>query len=83
VTAKSPALIVIAQAFYTPWTAYVDGQRVKLWEANGAFQALEIPAGTHQVKISYDDVALKIGAVISLVGLVITGLIFLRTDKRT
>ena len=79
--AKSPALVVIAQAFYAPWAAYVDGQRVKLWEANAAFQALEIPAGTHQIKIIYDDVALKIGAVISLAGLAITILIWVRAKQ--
>ncbi len=78
VTAENPALVVIAQAFYAPWTAYVDGQRVNLWEANGAFQALEIPAGRHQVKIAYEDFAFKSGAGISLAGLAATGAILLR-----
>ena len=45
VTADAPALVVVAQALYVPWHAYVDGGRAKLWPANGAFQALEVPAG--------------------------------------
>jgi hypothetical protein len=66
VEAASPSLLVVAQSFYTPWHAYVDGARVKLWEANGAFQALEIPAGRHEVMLIYEDEMFEVGAVISL-----------------
>lgn len=69
VDAKAPSLVVVAQAFYQPWHAYVDGARVKLWEANGAFQALEVPAGSHQVKLVYQDAAFRYGLIISLASL--------------
>src|SRR5262249_39629616 len=32
--AETPAMVVIAQAFYHPWHAYVDGKRSALWRAN-------------------------------------------------
>lgn len=69
VETPAPALVVVAQAYYHPWHAYVDGARVKLWEANGAFQALEVPAGKHQVKLVYEDTAFHYGLVISLASL--------------
>src|SRR5207244_1839660 len=67
VTAGGPAMVVAAQAYYHPWHAYVDGRRARLWEANYAFQALEIPAGHHEIKIVYEDRAFAIGGIISAV----------------
>jgi len=69
VEASAPAMLVVAQSFYAPWHAYVDGARVQLWEANGAFQALEVPAGRHQVKLVYEDAAFNYGLIISLASL--------------
>ncbi len=66
VEADGPALLVAAQIYYHPWRAYVDGQRVRLWPANYAFQALEIPAGSHHVKLVYEDRRFYLGAAISL-----------------
>lgn len=71
--ADAPAIITIAQAFYPPWHAYVDGKRVPLWEANAAFQALAVPAGQHHVKVIYEDTKFRIGALVSGCSLVILG----------
>ena len=54
----------MAQAYYHPWHAYVDGKPTRLWRANYAFQALEVPAGNHQIQVVYEDKAFKIGGVI-------------------
>jgi uncharacterized membrane protein YfhO len=69
VESPAEAMVVVAQAFYHPWHAYVDGKRVPLWRANYGFQALEVPAGRHQVKLVYEDAAFWAGAVLSLVTL--------------
>jgi len=37
-----------------------------LWRANHAFQALEVPAGRHEVKLVYHDTRFLLGGVISL-----------------
>jgi uncharacterized membrane protein YfhO len=44
----------------------VDGQPVHLWRANYAFQAVEVPAGVHEVKLVYEDRRFYAGAAISL-----------------
>jgi hypothetical protein len=64
--AAQPALLVVAQMYYHPWRAYVDGRPTRLWPANFAFQAFEIPAGSHQVKLVYEDRRFYLGAAISL-----------------
>jgi hypothetical protein len=55
VESDAPALVVISQAYYSPWRAYVDGKRVPLWRANYAFQALEVPGGRRHVELRYMD----------------------------
>jgi hypothetical protein len=71
VEAAAPAMVVIAQSYYHDWHAFVDGQPTRLWRANYAFQALEIPAGRHDVQLVYQDAAFKWGAVISLTSLAV------------
>jgi hypothetical protein len=74
VDSPAPALVVVAQAFYHPWRAYVDGKPTRLWRANHGFQALEIPAGHHEVKLVYEDQAFFWGALISMAALLGCGL---------
>ena len=42
---------------------------VPLWRANGGFQAVEVPAGQHEVLLEYKDRAFQIGCAISAVAL--------------
>ncbi len=71
VESSAPTLLVIAQSYYHPWHAYVDGVRVRLWRANYAFQALEVPAGAHRVEVVYQDREFQIGAGLSVLTLLI------------
>jgi uncharacterized membrane protein YfhO len=73
VEAGSPAMVVVAQAYYHPWHAYVDGKATPLFRANYAFQALEVPAGKHHVSLVYEDRMFEAGAVISLATLLLVG----------
>jgi uncharacterized membrane protein YfhO len=66
VEAAAPTLLVAAQTYYHPWQAYVDGKPTPLWPANYAFQAFEIPAGSHRIKLVYEDRQFYLGAIISL-----------------
>jgi hypothetical protein len=75
VEAKQPSLLVIAQSYYHPWRGYVDGSAQALWRANHAFQALEIPAGQHQVILAYEDRKFRYGALVSCVTLLLCGIV--------
>ncbi len=68
--AAQPFLIVISQAYYHCWRAYLDDQPVKLLRANYAFQAVESPAGKHKLRLVYEDHAFRAGAAISAISLV-------------
>ncbi len=82
VQAAAPAWVVVAQADYHPWRAYVDGQPVKLWRANYAFQALEVPEGQHTIRLVYQDRAFAAGGAISLATLGLCGIAGWRARRR-
>jgi hypothetical protein len=79
--AGAPAMVVVAQAFYHPWHAYVDGKPTPLWRANYAFQALEVPAGKHQIRLVYEDRGFLYGSIISLVSLLGCGVVWVRCAR--
>jgi hypothetical protein len=75
VEAKENSLLVIAQSFYAPWRAQVDGTPVTIFRANHGFQSVIVPAGTHNIVFSYQDREFRIGAFISLMSIALaTGL---------
>ena len=69
VEAAQPALVVVAQTYYPAWRAYVDHRPARLWRANYAFQAVEVPAGRHEVLLVYRDRCFYAGAAISVIAL--------------
>jgi hypothetical protein len=70
-TAAVDTMAVVAQSFYPCWHAYVDGVTAPLWRANGAFQAVEVPAGRHSVTIKYEDRAFGTGVGFSIVSILL------------
>ncbi len=64
--AATPSLVVISQSWYHDWRATIDGKPAKLLRADYAFQAVQIPAGRHRIRLTYEDRAFEIGAAISI-----------------
>jgi len=71
VTTPGTAMVFISQAYYHPWKVYVDDQAVPLFRANHAFQAVQVPAGEHRVRLRYEDKMFHAGAIISAATLAI------------
>jgi len=82
VSALAPSLVVIAQAHYPRWKAFVDGQPSELLQANHAFQAVQVPAGEHRVDVVYQDKPFQIGALLSLLSLAGIGLGCVRFSRK-
>ena len=68
IQSDQPTWLVLAQSFHPNWHATIDSQSVRVWPANHAFQALEIPAGRHHVKLVYRDRAFTVGSILSMLG---------------
>ena len=82
IEASAPSLVVISQTYYHRWRAYIDNRQTVLFRANYAFQAVEAPAGKHQVRLVYEDGALQAGAIISGAALAGCLVIWLRARKQ-
>lgn len=82
VDAPAAAMVVAAQSYSDDWRAFVDGQPAPLWPADYAFQAVQIPAGKHQLKLIYVDRPFQIGAVISLVTFALLAIYYFRCPAR-
>ena len=66
VEAAEPSLVVVAQTYYHDWRASVDGRPAPLLRANHAFQAVQVPAGRHYIRLAYEDRAFQFGAAVSI-----------------
>lgn len=65
VVAPRDGLAVILDPFYPGWTATVDGRPVPILRADFAFQAVPVPAGTHELRLTYRNRWVGIGAAVS------------------
>jgi hypothetical protein len=58
--------LYLSEMWMPGWTAYVDGRREAVLQANYTFRAILVPAGTHDVHVSYEPVSWTIGASVTL-----------------
>ena len=66
IEAADPSLVAVSQTYYHNWRAYVDGKETTLLRANHAFQAVQVPAGQHHMRLVYEDRAFEIGLTVSI-----------------
>jgi hypothetical protein len=83
VESPAPTMVVISQSYHHLWNAFVDGRPVPLLRANYAFQAVEVPAGAHRVRLVYRDYNLVVGFCITLVSIIICGLLWRKLKPLT
>ena len=75
--------VVVSDAAWKGWRAYVDGRRVRMQRANAAFLALFVPAGRHDVRLVYWPDSFVRGRAVSAFTLVfLTAFALLRRLRR-
>ncbi|RMD96682.1 MAG: hypothetical protein D6814_10935 [Calditrichaeota bacterium] len=81
---KQPQLLVLSDTYYPPgWRVTIDGQPEQILQANHAFRAVAVPAGTHQVVFFYHSRLFTAGLWCSLISLLaIAGCFFLGWRKK-
>ena len=75
--------LVLSIPYSKGFTAYVDGEKTELKRANLMYMALELPAGEHRITLSYQTPGLKIGALLSALGLMAFAGIWLWEKKKS
>jgi hypothetical protein len=69
VETKENSLLVLSDTYYPGWKAFVDGTPQKIYRADYAFRAVPLGAGTHKVEFVYDPMSFKLGAGVTLLGI--------------
>jgi uncharacterized membrane protein YfhO len=75
---QSPGWIVVSEPAWNGWRAASGGDPIKLHFADRAFLGMYIPAGDHDIVLSYRPKAVTTGAVTSVaaaVGLLIVAIV--------
>jgi uncharacterized membrane protein YfhO len=70
--------LYFAQIAYPGWQAYVDEQPVPIYRANYAFMAVYSPRQGASIRLIYNPLSFRIGALLSILGLILLGIFTLR-----
>ena len=65
VDSPRPALLFVADPYYPGWQATVDGQAAPIYVADYIFRAVPVPAGKHEVKMTFAPSSVQWGLWIS------------------
>jgi hypothetical protein len=60
-----PGFVVLNEAYFSGWSAFVDGVPGRVMPANYAMRAVEVPAGRHSIELRYETPGLRLGALVS------------------
>jgi hypothetical protein len=65
-TTSSAGVVVFSEMYDPGWHAYLDGERVSMFQANYILRAVATPAGTHTIELRYEPASLLLGTAITL-----------------
>ncbi len=68
---QTPGLVVLADIYYPGWKLTIDGKPAAIYRTNRIMRGAAVPAGPHHLVYSYDPPSFRIGAVVSVVGLLV------------
>jgi uncharacterized membrane protein YfhO len=80
VEAEEGCILILSDTFYSGWKVFVDGKEEKILQANYNFRAVPLGGGIHQVEFIYHPLSLKIGAILTILGVI--GCFFLLRIRR-
>jgi hypothetical protein len=78
VNATNEGWLLQADVWFPGWKATLDGQPIQIMKGDFLFRAVKVPTGSHEIIISYQPDSFWIGAILSIVGIILLlGLYFL------
>jgi hypothetical protein len=70
VKVREESLLILSDTYFPGWKAYLDGKPVKIFRANYNFRAVSIPPGKHEVKFVYHPLSVKLGVLVTSLGII-------------
>jgi hypothetical protein len=69
VDTPSAALLVTSELAYPGWVAWIDGHRTEVITANAAFRSVFVPSGSHEVRLAYRPLIVRVALILAIAGL--------------
>lgn len=69
INSNNDGILQITTSYSDGWKAYVDGKETKVLKVNEAFIGINVEAGEHIVEFKYETPYLKLGAILSVIGI--------------
>ncbi len=80
VAAETDTALIVRDAFYPGWKAYLDGRPVPVKKVVPFFRRVDIPAGHHTITMKYVPVYLYAGLAVSALTIVLCGFVIYKKD---
>jgi hypothetical protein len=80
--AEAPALLVLADQWYTGWEATIDGAPAPLVRVNAVLRGVPLTPGQHEIIFEFRPPALLAGGVLSILGLALAAALFMSSLRR-
>lgn len=71
-SSQGDAQLFLSVAYSEGWSATVDGEPAAIHRADLGFMSVDLPAGTHEVRLTYETPYLREGIALTAVGVVAT-----------
>ncbi|MGN0483625.1 MAG: YfhO family protein [Lachnospiraceae bacterium] len=71
ITVSKDKLLCISFPYSDGWSAYVDGKKTEVKQADTMFLGLELKKGHHTVQLCYCTPTLEVGLIITFVGIIV------------
>jgi len=65
------AFLYVSDTYYPGWRAYVDGKETRIYRANLAFRAVQVPKGRHTVVFRYVPTSFYVGLCLTFLGILL------------
>jgi uncharacterized membrane protein YfhO len=64
-------VLVLSEMYFPGWRAFIDGAEAPIYCANYLFRAVQVPRGHHEVAFVYRPMSAVVGAVLSILSVLL------------
>lgn len=77
VKSKQGGVVVLSEIYYPGWTCTIDGQATEIARANYVLRAIKVPAGEHEVIMTFDPQTVHITEAVAYAALALLALMLI------
>jgi hypothetical protein len=70
-TLEFPGIVILADVFYPGWELTIDGRPAPIYQVNRLMRGAAVAAGMHRLVYTYNPRSVRVGAVLSIAGLIL------------